>query len=91
MQKAALLTLLLFIGAFNLLAQKSITFKVEKLSAPKIKVFATTPYDSILKQLIAIEKAGLWGDSKLSPISTNIVAKSKVNGQLVSRSGHAFF
>jgi hypothetical protein len=92
MKKAALSILLLLFSALSLFAQKGITFKVEQLSAPKTKVFPTLSYDSILKTLVAIEKAGPRRDYKLlPPVAANIVAQSKIRGKLVSRGGHSFF
>jgi hypothetical protein len=92
MQKAALSTMFLLSCAITLLAQTTTTFKVEKLSSPKIKVFPTMSYDSIWQTLIAVDKAGIHNDYRqLPPIQGNIVAKSKVEGRLVSRQGHAFF
>jgi hypothetical protein len=92
MRKALLLTLLLFYCCFDLFAQKGRTFEVEKLSAPKTKVFDAISYQQILENLIKKDREtpGEWSEQTFDG-QPNIIAKSDIKGTLVSRGFHPFF
>lgn len=90
--KKTVLAILLLINTYSLFAQKGITFKVEKLSAPKIKTFPTESYDTILEKLIK-EDRKLPGDPNKQSTDglPNIIAKSEISEELVTRGFHPFF
>ncbi|TSJ44074.1 DUF4419 domain-containing protein [Mucilaginibacter corticis] len=90
--KKSVLLFLSVIFTCNIFAQKGITFKVEKLSAPKTKIFATESYDDILEKLIK-EDRKLPGDpgKQNTDGQSNIVTKSNIPEKLVARGFHPFF
>ncbi len=92
MKKPIALLIAVFACITGIYAQKSITFKVERLTPPD-QLLKTEDYQTILEDLIRADK----GMSRF-PLNRphtdppfNIVAKSKIDGQMVSRGYHSFF
>lgn len=84
-----LLGLLLLVSAFDLHAQKSITFQIEHLSKPE-KTLPTLPYQDILENLIRLDN-GVSSKETYPEWPFNIVAKSDLKDKMVSRGYHSFF
>ncbi|GAA4099412.1 DUF4419 domain-containing protein [Mucilaginibacter panaciglaebae] len=91
MRKILSLSLLLFCCS-SVIAQKSRTFEVEKLSPSKNKVFDAVSYRQILEDLIKKDRQVTYGaQAKKYDGEPNIIAESDIKGTLVSRGFHPFF